>query len=91
MAPTILSLVARLPEALGDRRILVQSDKQRPLEALWASDDQKYAATKWIGSNPALVWLFDVLATGFDGRLWPRKTCPTRRGSRQKRKQRWQG
>jgi hypothetical protein len=57
----ILSLFNRLPDSLGDdRRIFVQSEQHRPLEALWASNDHPQCATKWISSNPALGLLFEV-------------------------------
>ena len=65
--PTILSFVDRLPDPFVDnRRVFVQSEQHRPLEALWASDDHPHPATKWIGSNPSLELLFDVPASSLD-------------------------
>jgi hypothetical protein len=63
----MLSLVDCLPDPLGDdSRVFVQSELHRPLEALLPRDDQTYSAAKWIGSNPALVWLLDVPAPSLD-------------------------
>jgi hypothetical protein len=72
----ILLLVDRLPDPFGDdRRILVQSEQHRPLEALWPSDDHPHSPTKCVGSNPALVLLFDVPASGLDSRFNPLAAC----------------
>jgi hypothetical protein len=61
----MLSLFYRLPDPLGGhRRFFVQSEQHRPLKALWPGDDHAHSATKWIGSNPSLVSLFDVPASG---------------------------
>ena len=66
----MLSFVDRLPDPLGDdARIFVQSEQHGPLEALWAGDDHPHSTTKWIGSNPSLVLLFDVPASGLDSRF----------------------
>ena len=97
----ILSLFDRLPDSLGDdRRIFVQSERHRPLEALWASNDHPHSASKWIDSNPAFVWLFDVLATGPRQPLMAPGKVPAEHARRaggsgqkqkQKQKQRWHG
>jgi len=70
--PTIPSFVDRLPDPFGnDRRIFVQSEQHCPLEALWASHNHPHSTTIWIGSNPSLVLLFDVPASGLDSSLNP--------------------
>src|SRR6516225_6450131 len=74
--PAIPSLVDRLPDPFGDnRRIFIQSEQHRPLEALGASDEHPHSTTKWIGSNPALVLLFDVPAAGLDSRFNSLAAC----------------
>ena len=74
--PTILSLVDRLPDPLCDnRRIFVQSEQHRPLEALWGGDDHPHSASKWIGGNPPLLLLFDVPASSLDSSLNPLAAC----------------
>jgi hypothetical protein len=39
------------------------------------SDDHPHSTAKWIGCNPPLVWLFDVLAAGLDSRFNPLAGC----------------
>ena len=64
---TILSFVDRLPDPFGDdRRIFVESEQHRPLEALWPGDDHSHSTMKWIGSNPSLVLLFDVPSSSLE-------------------------
>jgi hypothetical protein len=74
--PTIPSLVDRLPNPFADnRRIFVQSEQRRPLEALWPGDDHPHSAWKRIGSNPSLILLFDVPASGLVSRFNPLAAC----------------
>jgi hypothetical protein len=73
---TIALLVDCLPDPLGDdRRIFVQSEQHRPLEALGASDDHANSTAKWIGSNPALVLFVDVPASSLDSGFNPLAAC----------------
>jgi hypothetical protein len=52
---------------LGDNgRIFVQREQHGPLEALRPGDDHLHFTTEWIGSDPSLVLLFDVPASGLD-------------------------
>ena len=72
----MLSLIYCLPDPLGDdRRIFVQSGQHRPLEALRPGDDHPHSASKWIGSNPSFVLLFDVPASSLDSSFNPLSTC----------------
>jgi len=66
------SLIDCLPDPCGDnRRICAEIEQDRSLEAMWAGDDHAHSTTKWIGSNPSLVLLFDVPASGLDSSLNP--------------------
>jgi hypothetical protein len=42
---------------------------------LWPCDDHPYTASKWIGSNPSLLLLFDVPAFGLDSSFNPLAAC----------------